>query len=321
MVKPTFYMSQAGYCPRRLTAQITRNPGVLQAPPWLKLAAEEGRVHEWLIKEDLRYNGCAVKGEEELKVLETENFILRGKIDGRVQLTPDMLRDDRYEIHSDFDIREFDFDLFYPLEIKSMSFFEYQRWRKGAFDEFPHYAMQLACYVEEEPHKVVIYIVKDRSGGTRQLHLLKNLPASFNEVEQNLNRACVEGLAEAEYDPYSMQCKRCEARRLCKPDAPEVDDSEMEDLLRNFYLVHSNIKTLEDSEKVTKLRIIQFLKDNKLPKFKAGRYYAALSSFPRETISIKGLQGLGMIRDDFEGAIKTTDVDRLTVMNLEEDFK
>jgi hypothetical protein len=208
-------MSSVGNCPRALSAERLDYP-CEAAPDWLERAAEEGKKHEQWIKEELRADDIAVYGEQTEVALEFPNFKLVGHIDGIVN----------------------DHGVDGLLEIKSMSQYEFDRWMRGRFEEFPSYAAQITCYqkaLTEQMAKYqmgigeradgpmqIRYYVKNRSSGYIDKATLTEPPANFDEIIAKLNRVedCVRNgvLAEEEYKPDSIQCRRCFYKSLCVPE-------------------------------------------------------------------------------------------------------
>jgi len=191
-------MSSVGYCPRALSAQRLGYP-VEPAPDWLERAAEEGNKHEEWIVEELRKTLVVFHQQKEVR-LGYPNFIMVGHIDGKVQ-DRDLQRPEQL------------------LEIKSMSQYEFDRWMRGKFNEFPSYAAQITCYMKGTELSECLYLVKNRSSGYIDRAVLKETPANINEIIAKLEivEECVakQELVEAEYLPESLQCRRCFYKSLC----------------------------------------------------------------------------------------------------------
>ena len=209
-------MSSSGHCIRALTAELSGKYEDIARPEpvWLAESATEGNMHEQWIKNQLFKDGFSVFDEQlELKIEQPE-FILLGHIDGKCQ-----------------NMREDVKNIIELLEIKSMSQFEFQRWQKGKFDEFPYYASQLACYVTATELNDVRYIVKNRSSGYKDINLLNGLtlngkPYQIKEVYDRCNLVAYHiehnTLPEVEYDGSSLQCRRCAFDKLCITDTNDL---------------------------------------------------------------------------------------------------
>jgi len=199
--KTVFRMSSCGYCPRRLGYRRLGYEA-LPTPDWLATSADEGQWHEQRIKDELRADDIAVYAEQEDLRLEYPSFVLTGHIDGKVN------------DHGNEQL----------LEVKSMSPFEFDRWMRGRFVEFPAYADQLTVYMEATGLKEALYIVKNRSTGYKDIQIIKEQPSNIHDIEMKLLR--VESLVPAgelcqeEFDPNNWECKRCEYRQLCMPPLP-----------------------------------------------------------------------------------------------------
>lgn len=189
-------MSSSGYCPRRLSAiRLGKDSGPV--PEYLSLAAEEGKWHEGRIVEELWSTGWYVDGRQDELVIEQPSFNLIGHIDGKVAKDSET----------------------YLLEVKSMSQYEFDRWMRGKFEEFPQYADQLTCYMTALGLNKALYIVKNRSSGYKAQFYQEGLPSDFAAIIQKLTEvetAAQAGLmVEAEYDSSRIECKRCEYKHLC----------------------------------------------------------------------------------------------------------
>jgi len=198
--RSVYRMSSAGYCPRRLSA-IRLGKESTAPPIWLETAAEEGKWHEKRIKNQLIQEGWKVVGDQQEMRIEGKLFDLVGHVDGIVS--------------NDHNT--------YLLEVKSMSQFEFDRWMRGKFDEFPNYADQLTCYLKASGLEEALYIVKNRSSGYMQRWFIDAPPSDFDTIYQKLYgvemAAQVGKMIEAEYDAASIECRRCEFKALCIPEA------------------------------------------------------------------------------------------------------
>jgi len=211
MEKTIFRMSKVGYCPRRLGYERLDFPA-LPSPAWLASSAEEGNWHEQRIKDELRADDIAVYAEQEELTLEFPSFDLLGHIDGKVN------------DHGNEQL----------LEIKSMSPFEFDRWMRGRWTEFPAYADQLTVYMHATALDEALYIVKNRSTGYIDRQIITEAPTSFNTIIQRLIRveslAQTEELYPAEFDPNNWECKRCEYRQHCMPPLPILAEDQEKQL-------------------------------------------------------------------------------------------
>jgi len=218
--KPIYRMSEAGRCAGALSA-IRQGYTPEAKPAWLETAAEEGNWHEQRIKDELRADDIAVVAEQEEVRLDYPKFTLVGHVDGHI-----------YD-HSDVPKL---------LEIKSMSQFEFDRWMKEGFKGFPTYEVQLACYMAATKLEECLYIVKNRSSGYQDRRIVNYrqrndlgynmqdiVDATVNkitEIEDFLARwidpGAREGTYPAEFNPNSLECKRCEYKHLCAVEPKEL---------------------------------------------------------------------------------------------------
>ena len=218
--KPIYRMSSSGNCPRALCAGRLGYESE-PAPPWLEQAAEEGNWHEERIKAQLRKEGFEVFSEQLEIKLEYDNFILLGHIDGKVMEGIE----EHYSIGTML------------LEIKSMSQFQFDRWMKQGFDGFSDYAAQLTCYMAATGLDRAWYIVKNRSSGYENRKVIESHPANLdnivakmNSIEEwiakNIEPGAREGLYPAEFNPNSLECKRCFFKQYCVPELKELSTVE-----------------------------------------------------------------------------------------------
>jgi len=212
--KITFRMSEAGKCPRALSAQLLGMEGEV-IPEFVMRAAEEGNWHEARIIEKLKEQDNIFDQQLEV-VLEYPSFNLIGHIDGKIQ---------DYDLQRGVKL----------LEIKTMSQYEFDRWMKGRFEAFPNYAAQVTCYMEATRLDECLYIVKNRSSGYEDRQVLTEPPSDFSSVISKLDwiEECIDGkhLAEADFDPQSIECRRCEYKQLCIPEPKELTALEGQALL------------------------------------------------------------------------------------------
>jgi len=211
--KTTCRMSSCGYCPRRL-GYWRLGYAPLPTPDFLATSAEEGKWHEMRIKDELMADDIAVYDEQGELALEYPTFILTGHIDGKVN------------DHGNEQL----------LEVKSMSPFEFDRWSRGRWTEFPAYADQLTAYMEATKLGEALYIVKNRSTGYIDRQVIKGQPTSFDKIIGRLT--LVELLAqdrelfEAAFNPDSWECKRCEYRNHCMPPLPVLAEDQEKALFK-----------------------------------------------------------------------------------------
>jgi len=319
MVKPTFRMSSAGYCPKKLSAMLLGKPGTAP-PPWLAMAAEEGNWHEARIKQELRELGCEVVDEQKELKLEYPEFILLGHIDGRARLSDRILDNPLFEVYLDPRV---DLDLFTLLEVKTFSFLEHHRWLKGTFEAFPNYRAQSECYMEALGLDCRTYATKDRSGGARHLYVDKVEVSSVPSIVEKLTTVvqyATEGeLAPAEFDPGSIECRRCQYRSImCSPAKVVVTDTKVVEAAAD-YLEGSALRKLgnELTESAREI-LVGFALQNNVIRWDAGPYSVSYSHYPRESISIKRLEAM-MPREAFEEAIGVSEIDRVHVVAPKED--
>lgn len=205
--KPVIRMSSAGKCPRTLSAEWLGFKRT-EPPAWLEQTATEGNWHEDRIVKELFEDKTLVGGRQDEVTLEYENFTLVGHIDGIAYPLP---------VNTSTPML---------LEIKSMSQFEFDRWMRGGFEAFPKYAAQITCYLEATKLEQCLYIVKNRNNGYKYQEILTNKPMNILDIIDRLELALFsteqEVLAPAEFDPTSIECKRCAYSKLCVPEPEKI---------------------------------------------------------------------------------------------------
>lgn len=230
MFRPIYRMSSAGKCPRALSA-IRLGVKAEEAPPWLEKAANEGNWHEQRIKDELRADDIAVYGEQKEVIIDHPSFQLLGHIDG-------MVNDHGKEM---------------LLEIKSMSQFEFDRWMKGRFEEFPGYADQLTCYMKATRIESALYIVKNRSSGYEDRSIITEQPSSLDTIIEKFTAleswiSLQKKLYPANFDPLSLECKRCFYKLHCPPEQLEPEPATEVQLITATKLVRVGRRLIDEGE-------------------------------------------------------------------------
>jgi len=315
-MKPVFRMSQSGWCPRRLSATILGVKEKLEAPVWLERAAREGTVHEELVKRDLRVVGCDIVREQEEVREDFSLFTLLGHLDGLVRLSEQVLEGNEFEVNL-VDQPDFSLDSYYPIEIKSFGFPEWQRWKSDRFEAFPAYAAQASCYMHALSSDIMAYVVKDRSGGLKQLFVLGRPPVDIEVVWHSLGLVVdavrVAKLVEREYNPDDRECRRCEFRAsICKPEAVVIEDEDLERVLASYVESRDVEKAAKAEMEKCRELILAYGKD----RFKLGRYLASISWVDREGIKLQDVVGR-FGREAVEDIVSKSRFPRLSVTDLE----
>ena len=206
----TFRMSEAGECIRSLSAKYLGYEPEAR-PDWLQTAADEGKWHEERLVQEINKDNAVVYDRQlEVKIKQT-TFTLLGHIDGKVD----------YWKNTKVDNTKL-------LEIKSMSQYEFDRWMKGKFNEFPEYADQIACYMKATGLSETAYYVKNRSSGYIDKDIIRlgdiacddcdfgqRLIIIFDKLETVAKHVVQKELVPAVCDMSSLQCRRCFYKYLC----------------------------------------------------------------------------------------------------------
>jgi len=224
MSKPIYRISSVGNCARALSADRIEVSQDITSPPWLITSEIEGTRQESWIKEDLRNQSWTIE-EGGLCLQCKEEF-----------------KDERFGIHVELDLgfarllghmdgRATNYEMIpgvkFILEVKTRSQYEFDRWKKGGFPEFPENEAQITCYMEADKNNNVFYVVKNRSNGYIEKNFLKKQPIAFqsiiNKLELVESYVAKGELAPAVFNELSIQCKRCNRKGICIPEVREFN--------------------------------------------------------------------------------------------------
>ncbi len=207
-MKPVIRISSAGKCPRALSAALIGLPAE-KMPEFVEVAAKEGRIHEKVIKEQLREDGFMVFDEEQECIINGDFLTLIGHVDGKIMYPEDK----------------------FPrlLEIKTMSQQEFDRWMRGRWEEYPAYAVQVSLYMRANKLDRCLYYVKNRNTGYKDVKELIGPPLDPDMIIADLEsmvKAVMEtgAIVEANFDPTTIECRRCLYKHLCTPETKVPDD-------------------------------------------------------------------------------------------------
>ena len=172
--KPIVSISSSGECPRAMSARLLGREEVFDAQSKIRLerAAKEGTRWEAFVLQDLRDEYgytvietpyCEPCGRDGHHVeLDLGNCLAVGHIDG---FAPPAL-----------------------IEVKTMSRFQFDRWRKMGFDGFRKYAFQVSLYMLAM-NSDAVYAVKNRDTGELNVQTLTETPFSMAEIVNYLSDA------------------------------------------------------------------------------------------------------------------------------------
>lgn len=268
---PTYRASGAGSCPRSLFfARLGYQP--LPASPFLLRAAREGHRHEEWIREDLEEEGIKITGVGDEVSVERDGIRIVAHLDGRA-----------YYVGERF------------IEIKSMSEFQFQKWKKHQFndDEFRAYKYQCtACF--EVTARPCLYIVKNRSNGEMWRQTYNQPPASIDDVFKHL-KFVEESVASMKEPPEECEVDgfvrhTCRWRYNCK-DAPKVvTDEEIEAAVKEWEMGKLLSEVGEDKMKESTAKILPFMQSKGVKKLQIGHIIASyFESSKKRSVSIDSL--------------------------------
>jgi hypothetical protein len=224
MPRNIYRMSEIGHCATRITAiRLGKLPQKFSQI--MEDSADEGNWHEERIMNKLT-NGelplpkfgkvkAIIHDRQQEQKLEDAGWILLGHIDGRATLP------------NGIGLVET------GIEVKSMSQYQYDRWIRGKFGEFPEYAQQLSCYmtITKLPF---FYLVKNRNYGNLDISFIQIPPVDIKDTVYKIN--CIDNaIADGklfhwkEFDENDIECSRCRFS-YCLSDEISVDVDAKENL-------------------------------------------------------------------------------------------
>jgi hypothetical protein len=256
-------MSSAGHCIRQLYCEEMKIPGEPR-PTWLDESAEEGVEQEVSVKNRLRKEGykveeclecptCKAKGLLRAGIhVETElsGVLFVGHLDGTV--IPPVTPLDTPDL----------------LEVKTMSFFQFRRWKNGGFSEFPDYGSQLALYFKATGLPRALFCVKDRNNG----HFEKNpvYATEFQGLAEEIGErhAILDICIEQEDMPRaffnaSYECKWCLWRKLCAPEPVKLAEDVVKELTEASENWRQSVVLLRQGKELQDLAKEKFLASSK----------------------------------------------------------
>jgi hypothetical protein len=281
-------MSHAGKCPRALSIERLGLP-VEQTPGWLDMAAEEGRWHEARIKQWLNDNGLEVTNEQMEVVLDYEDIQLVGHIDGMVR------KNEKNTL----------------LEIKSMSQYEFDRWMRGRFTEFPSYAVQLALYMTALGISNALYIVKNRSSGYLDTQEINELPCDISYIVHVLReveaRVAKGEMFPGTYEPSLIECRRCLCKTYCVPSVTvkQQDIPALMDAVRDWRQAKEMERKAEELKESAEEKLKSYMLSNNLKKWSFEHLSMSLGEANRTTYDTELLKKY-LSPEQLESAQKVT---------------
>lgn len=324
-------ISSSGHCPKLLSAELL-HLGKAETPEYLKLAAEEGNLHEDAIKRKLRSEGYVIKENhgEECEICKSRYGLGRNGI--HVEIIKDGI-----ELIGHLDgliIGKFngsnEAESIIPgtkesiLECKSMSLNMFNRWTNGNFDEFYGYASQLTCYMEATKLNTALYIVKNRNSGFTERKIIIGSPLKFEDIWNRLLyvTTCVRQnkLAESVYNPESIECYYCNIVKDCIKEIAinPIAQTEFIEALKTREITEDSIKELDKTVKSSERKIKDFLIGLNLSKIRVDGYSVSFSqNNTRVTYSKDSLIYAGVTEDQLKLAEnRSLPFDKLYIRNL-----
>lgn len=287
---PVYRASSIGLPLRCLTAaRAGETP--LEAPEYLRRAAEAGNRYEVIVKDRLTADGYVVGEEQgfvELLVpvggLNGNEFAkIRGHLDATSITSPDDPLDRM-------------------LEVKSMSENVFTKWTAHRFDSFPTYAAQLSVYMHAVD-KPALYAVVCRDTDEIELIPYDEPPIEFEDIANKVR--AVESLhAQGIMPPchgaqYSCAFDYlCDRRDIDPADVPPDDDSVLAEALERYDEMREMGKQYDVLKANARDDVIAALAGRK--KAIVGTTSVSYVTSKRKTLSTKKLRArLGDELDDF----------------------
>ena len=285
---PVYRASSLGLPLRCLTAaRMGETP--LEAPEYLRRAAEAGNRYEVIVKERLTADGYVIgeeQGSVEIKVplnYAVEYAVIRGHLDATSIISPGDPQDRM-------------------LEVKSMSENVWAKWTAHRMDGFPSYAAQLTVYMTAVG-KPALYAVVNRVTDEIELIPYDETPIEFEDlankvrsVEALNTQGVLPPCTGAQYScAYDYLCDR---RDIDPADVPPDDDTALAVALDRYDEVREMAKTFDAMKATARDDVILALAGRK--KAIVGTTSVSYVKSTRKSLSTKRLRDkLGHELDDF----------------------
>jgi hypothetical protein len=220
----TYRISEIGSCPKKISLSTSKADGKI--PTWLQSSANEGKWHEKRIKDEMKKAGYTVKDVDICPICMENLHEERNGLHVEMTQSKDN-KDEAYKLigHLDGQVShpEYTKGKTYGLECKSMSQFEYDRWIKGNFNEFPTYAWQVSVYSYALAEVPFIYVVKNRNIGGKDSRVIEKPLIVWKDIDDKMTAltSWINTTSEpfpAEYNADSIECRRCKFMTRCIPE-------------------------------------------------------------------------------------------------------
>lgn len=294
-----YRMSEAGACPTVLAAMQLGYEPVPESEASLRLMRHASR-HEELFADDL---------------YSEYGWVLDGGIRPCPKCTVEF-DSERYGIHIEIrtqlirlighlDRRAIIIGVKYPVEIKSLGRFTFDKFKRDKFDSFPEYAAQETCYLEAED-RPGLYVVGNRDTGELLKYTIPynhqsldlpgfeelELPITYDAIIDKLHRVefSVKAgeLLTGNYSESSDQCRYCRFKFLCLKEtveeAQEVDTPTLLEASAMYKDGHALEKQGEAMKTTAKDAFLQHAKANN-PKFDPVKFKTSIVS-----VSYRGMK-------------------------------
>ena len=284
---PVYRASSIGL-PLRCLAAARSGETPLEAPEYLRRAAEAGNRYEIIVKDRLVKDGYVISEEQgavELKVPldDGRHAVIRGHLDASSITAPGDPVDRM-------------------LEVKSMSDNVFAKWTAHRFDGFPTYAAQLSVYMTAVG-KPALYAVVNRATDEIELIPYDEPPVEFETLTTKI-RAVEALVAQGTLPPctgaqYSCAFDYlCDRREVDPADVPPDDDSELAAALERYEELRRIGNEYDVLKSAARDDVIVALAGRK--KADVGDIRVSYAKSTRKSLSVKRLRDkLGDELDDF----------------------
>lgn len=283
MEKRVYRMSEAG-CMRVLSARILGYEPIPRTEAEVRLLKHASR-HEGLIVEALRDEGYYLERPVWGREVGVPCPLCPGeaKYGFHVEIETPLIR---LIGHLDAVIKAND-DIFYPLEIKSLGRFTFEKFRKNRFDIYSEYAGQEACYLKAKGCPG-FYVVGNRDTGELLKYSIPyhteiaelngfarlDLPITADTIIDRLHQVEIFAqkgeLCEGTLDEKSQQCRWCKYRYLCIREEKPIQEVQLPTLVEAAELWKEGKKQEQLAEEMlaqAKATFLNYAKENELSKF------------------------------------------------------
>lgn len=284
MSKPVYRMSEVGDCPRALIAPRLGYEPIPEKDSVNKdILLDHASECEALAAKQIIKAGYLLENGGVCQVCLNR---FGNKRDGiHVELDTPL-----YSLYGHLDRRIFVNDKWYPVEIKSLGRFTWEKFARKGFDTYPSYIGQVLCYLEAEQSPGIYWVMNRDNGQSLKLVINDfkneldlpgfekiNLAPTYKDIIDKLNDVEIAAQYEELIDGIKTDnCRWCQYRYLCfdmKEEEEAKEEITLPDLVEAAQMYkegHEMSKTGEQMKEIGRLSLVSHAKNTDTPKFRTG---------------------------------------------------